>query len=136
MKYLTAFLVLALAITDQALAQTEPTKTIALYASAWGEPDENKRRELLEASFAEGGEYSDPTVWVEGREALVQHIGGFLTQNPGAKVHLLKPAEFHHEKYGRFDWIMQMADGTVVIIGMDFVAFDDEGMIEQITGFF
>ena len=53
-------------------------EAVDLYGSAWGELDEAKRRAILEKAWAEDGVYTDPTAYVEGREALVQHIGGFM----------------------------------------------------------
>ncbi|HAA14157.1 MAG TPA: nuclear transport factor 2 family protein [Cytophagales bacterium] len=136
MKKISLLVLLVAGLSATSIAQTDQAKMVATYTSAWGEPDAAKREALLEASFSESGEYSDPTAMVEGRDALVKHIGGFLSQNPGASFQLLRPAEFHNEKYGRFEWIMQLPDGTVGLIGMDFVVFDDQGMIQQITGFF
>lgn len=46
-------------------------QVLLAYVAAWNEADEEKRRALLEFSWAENGIYSDPTAQVSGREALV-----------------------------------------------------------------
>ena len=48
---------------------------VTAYGSSWNEPDEAARRQLLESAWADDGTYCDPTASVEGREALVAHIG-------------------------------------------------------------
>jgi hypothetical protein len=40
---------------------------VTTYGSAWNEPDEAARRQLLESAWADHGTYCDPTANVEGR---------------------------------------------------------------------
>ena len=50
---------------------------VANYVAAWDAPNEDGRRTVLERTWTDDGVYCDPTAVVEGREALVAHIGRF-----------------------------------------------------------
>ena len=44
-------------------------EVVSAYTAAWNEPDDGKRRRLLEAAWADDGTYTDPQSDVAGREA-------------------------------------------------------------------
>ncbi|HJQ82619.1 MAG TPA: nuclear transport factor 2 family protein, partial [Candidatus Binatia bacterium] len=69
---------------------------VAAYAAAWNDPDANARRRALERAWSDGGVYADPTARVEGRDALVAHIGGFQAQMPGARIVVTSGVDEHH----------------------------------------
>ncbi len=108
---------------------------IGLYTAAWREPDRALRQELLACIWAEDGTYSDPTAQVEGRQALVDHIEGFLAQFPGAHFVVTSRIDTHHQRL-RFTWRMMLADGTVFADGIDFGELSPDGKLRQIVGFF
>lgn len=110
-------------------------ETIAAYAKAWNEPDVAARRALLEKAWAPNGVYTDPTAHVEGRDALVQHISGFLSAMPGATIVPTSGVDLHH-RHLRFSWRLVKADGSVATEGMDFGVLDPDGRLERIVGFF
>ena len=113
-----------------------PTEEIVLaYGAAWTETDEGKRRALLEKSWAENGTYTDPTVEVVGREALVQHIGGFHQRFAGHRIHLTSGVDEHHSRL-RFTWAMVNPEGSRVSEGIDFGEVGSDGRLIRITGFF
>jgi SnoaL-like protein len=116
------------------MTQINIDATVAAYAAAWNEPDEAARRHLLETAWAATGAYTDPTAHVEGREALVQHITGFLKSSPGARIVATSRTDSHHGAL-RFSWRLIRADGTT-IDGMDFGQLDGEGRLTRIVGFF
>jgi hypothetical protein len=113
----------------------KPEEAVAAYMASWAEPDEAKRRALLEDAWAEDGTYLDPSGKADGREALVQHIAGFQSTFAG---HKMLPASGldHHDGYLRFGWKMLGPDDKQILEGVDFGSFDDEGRIKQIVGFF
>ena len=110
-------------------------QTIAAYAAAWNERDENARRALLERSWTDDGVYRDPTARAEGREALVGHIGGFHARMPGNRIELASGVD-EHGGLLRFGWRMVGPDGVAVLDGMDFGELDDDGRLKRIVGFF
>jgi len=113
----------------------EPSEVIQLYLAAWCEPDRALRQQILEGIWAEDGTYTDPTAHVAGRRGLVDHIGGFFEQFPGARIELTSGIDTHHEKI-RFTWRMVLADGKVFLEGIDFGELSADGKLRQIVGFF
>ena len=111
------------------------TSLIATYAAAWSEPDREARQKLLEAVFAADGTYTDPTVDLASRTALVDHIGQFLDGSPGAKIEATSLADSHHGSL-RFAWRLVLPDGKVAVEGLDFGELSPDGKIRRIVGFF
>src|SRR4051794_9301100 len=99
---------------------------VAGYVAAWDAPDENERRTMLERAWTDDGVYCDPTAVVEGREALVAHIGGFLRGFPGARLVATSGVDAY-DGYVRFAWQILGADGAVVLDGIDFGEIGPDG---------
>ncbi len=136
------FIAIGAALVPVALSAQPATaqEAVDLYGSAWGEPDEAKRRAILEKAWAEDGIYTDPTAYVEGREALVQHIGGFMagrSAGAGPSIQVDSSVDVHHGRFLRFAWKMVAPDGkTVLTPGMDYGELDEDGRLKLIVGFF
>ena len=45
-------------------------KLVTCYCEAWGEPDPERRLQLLAQVWAEQGLYTDPAIQTSGRQAL------------------------------------------------------------------
>jgi hypothetical protein len=105
------------------------------YGASWNEHDEEKRRKLLEQSWADSAIYQDPLGRAEGREALVAHIGGFHEMMPGNVIDATSAVDAHGNVF-RFAWVMKSADGAVALEGMDFGTVAPDGRLQSITGFF
>src|SRR3954464_3870890 len=88
------------------------------YGAAWNETDEAARRSVLEQAWADDGVYCDPTATIDGRDALVAHIGGFHTMLPGARIETSSGVD-EHDGWLRFAWTMISADGTSAMEGFD-----------------
>jgi len=114
---------------------TTAEEIVLAYVAAWVETDEGKRRALLEMSWTENGTYTDPTVEVVGREALVQHIGGIHQQFVGHRIVLTSRVDEHHNRL-RFTWAMVNPEGSRVTEGIDFGEIGSDGRLIRITGFF
>ncbi len=114
---------------------TTTEEIVLAYGAAWTETDEGKRRALLEKSWAENGTYTDPTVEVVGREALVQHTGGIHQQFVGHRILLTSRVDEHHGRL-RFTWAMVNPEGSRVSEGIDFGEVGSDGRLIRITGFF
>jgi len=113
----------------------EPSDAVRLYGEAWAASDESERRSLLERAWADDGVYVDPSARVEGREALVAHIGGFQEQMAGHRIELTSGVD-SHDGYLRFAWTMLGPDGAALMEGVDFGRLADDGRIASIVGFF
>ena len=83
---------------------------VAAYGSAWNEPDEAARRRLLESAWADDATYCDPTANIEGREALIAHIGALQVAMPGHTIDVVTAAD-EHDGHLRFGWVMHGPDG-------------------------
>jgi len=108
---------------------------VRIYVAAWSETDEGKRRALLEKSRVEKGIYTDPTVVVVEREALVQHIGGIHLHFADCRILLTSRVDEHHDRL-RFTWAMVNPKGSRVSEGIDFGEVGFDGRLIRITGFF
>ncbi len=104
------------------------------YVAAWNEGDKAKRDELLERSFAVDGEYVDGFGRAAGREELSARIGQFLATNPGATVAVDSGIQEHH-RYARFAFVGRDGHGSVIVAGMDFAAFEADGLVSRIVAF-
>ena len=124
-----------IASAQQVPSQGALDDLVKMYCAAWNEPDARHRRELLEKVWASDGTYTDPQSFVEGREALVEHIGRFLKSSPGARIIQSSRADFHHGMF-RFTWKFVGGDGKAVMEGIDFGVVAADGKLQRIVGFF
>ena len=113
----------------------EMNELVTLYTSARSEPDRARRQKLLDHVRAEDGTYADPTAHVAGRKDLVDHIGGFFEQFPGAHFVVANGIDTHRQKL-RFTWRMVRADGNVFVEGIDFGELSPDGKLHRVVGFF
>jgi len=113
----------------------DTNEAVATYGAAWNETDEQKRRALLEQSWADDAIYQDPMGRAEGREALVAHIGGFQQMMAGNTIDATSGVYTYGNVF-RFSWVMRDAQGNVAMEGMDFGELADDGLLASITGFF
>jgi hypothetical protein len=114
---------------------TTTEEIVLAYIAAWSETDEGKRRALLQKSWAENGTYTDPTVEVEGQEALVQHIAGIHQRFVDCRILLTSRVDEHHSRL-RFTWAMVNLKGSRVSEGIDFGEVGSDNRLIRITGFF
>jgi hypothetical protein len=107
---------------------------VSTYAAAWNEPDEEKRRQLLERAWTDEGTYMDPQSSAAGRDALVALIGAFRQRFQGTRTELRSNVDEHHRLL-RFAWSM-VGPGGPVLEGMDFGELAEDGRLRRIVGFF
>src|SRR5215207_6988070 len=94
-------------------------RAIAIYCAAWNETDAGKRDRLLARVWAEDATYTDPTVHLVGRQALVAHIDAVFARYPGSTIAMTSAVDAHHT-VARFAWNKVLADGTALPEGIDF----------------
>ncbi|MCR9291682.1 MAG: nuclear transport factor 2 family protein [bacterium] len=127
-------------LVEELSAQTSDQlfrESLPKYFESWQEEDVEKRGKLLESAWSEKGTYTDPTAHVVGRKALVEHIGGFLSNPQFQGVEFIQASgiDVHHGVF-RFQWKMVDATGQEIMTGMDYGEFDERGRITKIVGFF
>jgi hypothetical protein len=113
----------------------DATETVTAYGDAWNEPDEAKRRALLESAWADDGTYCDPTASVAGRDALLAHIAGMREAFPGSRIETASGVESHHG-WLRFAWTMVDESGATAMEGFDVGELAADGRLARIVGFF
>ena len=113
----------------------DANEVVRTYGSAWAETDEAKRRQILEACWADDGVYLDPGGRADGRDAFVAHISGFQTAFAGHSIELTSGVD-EHDGFLRFEWRMTDPSGATVLEGMDFGRRADDGRLSLICGFF
>jgi hypothetical protein len=104
------------------------------YGDAWNTDDEDERRKLLEAAWADDGEYVDPTGHFDGRDAIMQLISDVRSQLGNIQVLATTGFDVHHD-WARFGWRFVAEDGTTLFDGIDAVQFGEDGRIKRMVGF-
>ena len=110
-------------------------QAIAIYCAAWNETDAGKRDALLAQVWADDATYTDPTVHLVGRRALVAHIDAVFARYPGSTIEMTSAVDAHHT-VARFAWKKVLADGTALPEGIDFAEVGPDGKLIRIVGFF
>jgi hypothetical protein len=110
-------------------------QTIVNYITAWNERDPKRRRDLVAATWGEGGSYVDAHRHGKGHDAIDAMLAATQAQFPGYRLNLVSGIEAHNN-FARFSWA---AGGTkeapLYIAGTDFVVLAADGRIEGVAGF-
>jgi hypothetical protein len=104
------------------------------YMEAYGEPDADKRKHLLEQAVADDVVFTNPGGQGVNRDDLIAHIGNFRKQMPGMYFKTDKILSHHGEFLAV--WSMYKADGAPVATGYNFVQCDKDSRFRYMAGFF
>jgi SnoaL-like domain len=113
----------------------EMNDVIDTYLRAYGEPDAAEREALIRKVFAQSSVVADPPFVAFGHEEVSGVFGAVQAQFPGHRFARTSEIDEHHG-YARYSWELKATDGSASVAGVDFVRFDDEGIIASVTGFF
>lgn len=108
--------------------------TIETWASAWSEPDERRRLDLLGQAAAGTCTYMDPNTELMGRAAISGYMAGFQESAPGARF-VTTGFRTHHDRC-IVQWNMVDRDDKVLSPGVSTGIFDAQGKLQQMVGFF
>ena len=106
------------------------------YFAMWNETDPARRREVIEATWAENASYVDPMFAADGPEALDDMVAKVHERFPGHRFRLTGTVSAHND---RAWWGWELAgpgDGTPVACGVDFAVPAPDGRLREVTGFF
>jgi SnoaL-like domain len=129
------FRVIAVEPAQQARSELALDETVKVYCAAWGEPDVDRRRQMLERVWAPDGTYTDPNGHSESREALIDRITRHLQKYPNTHIVPSSQVDLHHGML-RFTWKFVSADGKILMEGIDFGEVAPDGKLKRIVGFF
>jgi hypothetical protein len=121
--------------TETSTATSKNVTTIETYLQAYSEPDDDRRRELIERAFALDATLADPPFEAAGHDALHATFGAVLDQYPRHEFRRTSDVDEHHDA-ARYRWQMVGPNGAVAFAGTDVVRFDGSGKIASVLGFF
>jgi SnoaL-like domain len=107
---------------------------IETWASAWSETDEKRRLVLLKDAAAPSCAYMDPNTELVGHAAISIYMAGFQESAPGARF-VNTDFKTHHDRC-IVQWNLVARDGKVLSPGVSAGAFDAQGRLQQMVGFF
>jgi hypothetical protein len=115
---------------------TEATTLIEQYVAIWNESSQERRRSLIDQTFADSATYVDPVLSGDGPDGIDAMVGTAQEQFPGHRVRLAGPVDAHHDRI-RFTWelVLDGAEETLVA-GTDFAILAPDGRLQSVTGFF
>ncbi len=105
-----------------------------IYASAWGEPEREKKRALFNRSLDPACVYTDPLTRVEGWADLEQYMAEFNEAVPGG--HFVVTDFLTHSNKSIAKWEMKNGEEIVLSTGVSYGEYNDAGKLVAMTGFF
>lgn len=103
------------------------------YIAVWNETDAEKRRVLIENTFASSSSYHDPLMQADGHAGIDGLVAAIHNQFPGFRFRLDGPVDGYADKI-RFSWTLGPDHGEAPIRGTDFAETGD-GRFTRVTGF-
>jgi hypothetical protein len=113
----------------------DTTTIVDRYLAIWNETDPDRRRALIDETWAEDGRYTDPVFASEGPDAIDGIVGAFHQQFPGLTFVHTGEIEHHHDRI-RFTWDLLDAAGERQAAGTDVAAVAPDGRLADVAGFF
>ena len=111
----------------------EVHEVVDRYIATWNETDPARRRELIERTWTEDGEYLDPLMAGEGQEGVDAMIEAVQARFPGYRFRRTSEIDAHHDRV-RFSWELGPDGDAALAGGLDFGVIAD-GRLQSITGF-
>lgn len=112
----------------------EPATIAANYLELWNEPDNTRRRAMLDSHWAPDASYVDPMMAAHGRDQLVAMIEAARSQFPGYRFSLRGSADGYGDRV-RFSWSLGPGEAPETVQGTDMVRLDEHGRIAEVIGF-
>jgi hypothetical protein len=112
---------------------TTPHELWTRYAAIWSASQAARALEM-EQCLAAAPRYADPNVSLDGRTALSAYMGQFQASMPGCRFSIDRVAEHHARSLA--SWRLVDRNGAELQSGVSFARHDDDGRLEDISGFF
>ena len=120
-----------------AMTTTAPDVTAAVdgYLAAYGEPDPQRRAELIDTVWTEDAQLVDPPISGEGHDGIAAVAQALQQRFPGHRFRRTSGVDVHHDRL-RFAWELVSPAGEAVRAGLDVGELAPDGRLRRITGFF
>ena len=114
---------------------TDVTTRVDAYLSAYGEPDPNRRAELIEQAWTPEGRLVDPPLTGEGHQGISDMAAALQQQFAGHRFRRVSDVDAHHEHL-RFAWELVGPGDEVALTGLDIGELAEDGRLRRVVGFF
>lgn len=116
------------------MSALQPRDAWEIYTSAWSEADPAKRLERLAQAVVPKCTYADPHTQCVGHDELSQCMLRFQKSVPGGRF--MTQEFMHHHDFSLAHWHLIDGRGQTSARGISFGAYDADGRLKQMTGFF
>ena len=113
---------------------TDLSTTIDTHLEAYGEPNPDRRRRLLEQAWSNDGRLIDPPLEGTGRAGISEAASHLQAAYPGHTFRRTSGVDEHHG-FARYEWDLVATDGTVAVHGLDVAEVGSDGLLLQVVGF-
>ena len=114
---------------------TDPTTTVDLHLQAYGEPDAERRAELVATAWAGDGQLIDPPLTGAGHDEIAAMGEALQGHYAGHRFRRITAVDAHHDHL-RYAWELVAPDGTVALSGLDVGELAEDGRLRRVVGFF
>jgi hypothetical protein len=118
-----------IATTDVATSQL-----LESYFAMWREPDAVARRPLVEQAFAPDGRHVDPLADAHGYDELNDMVSNVHAHYPGFAIERTSGIDQHGDQL-RFACQVRLADGSILVDGIDVGELAADGRLARVAGF-
>jgi len=105
-----------------------------IYVSSWKAEDTTDKLNLFKKSLDTSCVYNDPLTKAHGWDELINYMLDFHKQIPGG--YFLTTYFMAHSNKSIAKWNMNNGEGQVMGDGISYCAYNDDGKLISITGFF
>lgn len=109
-------------------------QTWETYTRSWSEVDSAQRRRLLEQAVNPQCVYTDPHIEAQGHTALSDYMSEFQKNFRDSAFVVTDYSEHHRQSLAA--WNLVDGRGAVLAHGTSFAAYDDNGLLLKMSGFF
>jgi hypothetical protein len=121
-------------MTDTTTTDAATSQLLESYFAMWREPDAAARRQLVEQAFTPDGRHVDPLADAHGHDELSDMVGNVHAHYPGFSIERTSGIDQHGDQL-RFAWQVRLADGSVLVDGIDIGELAPDGRLARVAGF-
>ena len=114
---------------------TDLTAIVDGHLSAYGEPDADRRAELIARVWSEDGRLVDPPAAADGHAGIDALAQALQQQFAGHRFRRASAIDSHNDVL-RYAWELVGPDGTVALAGVDVAQTAADGRLRHVAGFF